>query len=128
VETTEIQTVVPPGCSCRPDQVPRALLTVHARAGDGVVWIELGGELDIATTPTMATILDAVLDASSCSVVVDLREVRFLGVAAIRALDSRARRCADAGLSVSLCNTDEHMRRVLTVYDRHGREPTALRW
>jgi anti-anti-sigma factor len=110
------------------DPTGPALLSVSARTVDDRLVVAVKGELDIATVPLLTTVLDVVIDSSTCPIEFDLDGVRFLGVAAVRVLHAAARRCASAGRTFSLLNADEQMRLVLGVFARHAREPAALTW
>jgi anti-anti-sigma factor len=105
-----------------------ALLSVGAGMVDDRLVVAVRGELDIATVPLLTTILDVVIDSSTCPIEFDLDDVRFLGVAAVRVLHAAARRCARAGRTFSLLNTNEQMRLVLAVFARHARDPAVLTW
>ena len=116
------------GGSGKTVQAKPVLLAVSAREVEGRVVVTVGGELDIATVPTLAALLDEVIESSTCPIELDLDGVRFLGAAAVRVLQVGARRCAHAGRTLSLRNTNEQMRHVLSVHARHAREPYGLRW
>ena len=75
----------------RPARVPRCIVHVN-----GSTTVELGGEVDLAVAHELAARLEAVIDASSGNVDVDLAQVRFLDSSGLKALVSTHRRlCAE---------------------------------
>lgn len=65
-------------------------------AGSGPVLLRVHGDLDVVTAPLLAACLDEAL-ADRAGVVLDLREVSFLGCAALAVLDAVARRARRHG-------------------------------
>lgn len=70
---------------------------------DGVVWLALGGELDVFTAPRLRTVLEDEVGSDGEALVLDLRGLDFLdssGLAVI--LGEHERREKDAGARVEL--------------------------
>ena len=62
-------------------------LTLTTRTGrDGTVTVSVAGEVDTFTAPTLRSALDAELERRPPELVLDLREVRFLGSAGLAVL------------------------------------------
>ena len=85
--------------------VPELVVTVEAvpdreLADKTVVIVTVTGELDLATEAALASHLHDLLDAlpSSCTVVIDLAGVSFLGVPGIRTLLAFATEVTERGI------------------------------
>jgi anti-sigma B factor antagonist len=78
---------------------------------DGVLHVELGGELDISSTPTIRTRFTELLDAAPGRLVVDARELRFIDSSGIALLLLAAQRVA----AVEIVHPRPIVRRVIEV-------------
>ena len=73
-----------------------------ARPGHGCTVVQVGGDLDMATTPGLRDTLHRVVDAGDRQVVVDLGEVGFLDSSGLGALVTAFRALDEAGGRLSL--------------------------
>lgn len=86
--------------------------TVHV---NGSTSVELGGEIDLATAAELGARLEAVIDASTGAVTVDLAHVTFLDSSGLKALMSAHRRLRAEGRRLTLRNPSEMVSRLFTV-------------
>jgi len=86
-------------------------LTVSFDADE--VALSIRGDVDVVTAPDLAAVLAAVLDQGHSSVVVDLAETAFLGVAGLRIIETSARRLAATRSALSIRAPSKLVRRLL---------------
>ena len=86
--------------------------TVHV---NGSTSVELGGEIDLATAAELGARLEAVIDASTGAVTVDLAHVTFLDSSGLKTLMSAHRRLRAEGRRLTLRNPSEMVSRLFTV-------------
>jgi anti-sigma B factor antagonist len=79
----------------------------------GVVRLEIEGELDVLTTPRLATELNGVVRQSSADVVVDLRRTEFIDSAGLQILLGTQRRLGGASRKLSVVCDEGAVRRVI---------------
>jgi anti-anti-sigma factor len=93
---------------------------VEVRLADGTATVVIGGELDPASTPSLAEQLRRVLDSNLQRLVFDLSGVEFIDCAAARLLAGTGRSLSGGRLPVILF-PNPLVRRVfqLTGLDRH---------
>ncbi len=76
----------------RSDLAAAETFSTRASRRDGVVWLALGGELDVFTAPRLRSSLDEAVDSDSEPLVLDLRGLEFLdssGLAVILGVHER---------------------------------------
>lgn len=102
--------------------------TRHANAG--IVFVRVGGEIDMLTVDTFRDTLDKITaDSEVANIVVDFAGVSFCDSAGIRALDAAYAAAAGRGVGFRLTHARASVRRVLQivgVWDAltgHTREP-----
>jgi anti-sigma B factor antagonist len=83
---------------------------IHAR--NGVTSIALTGELDMATVPTLNDQLTALEQDGSKTIVLDLRDLRFIDVSGLHALVSAYRRSETNGHRLLLVGASPFARRL----------------
>jgi anti-anti-sigma factor len=79
----------------------------------GVVRLVISGELDILTTPRLATELDSLVRRSDADVVVDLRSTGFMDSSGLQILLGTQRRLARASRRLTVVCDDGAVRRVI---------------
>jgi anti-sigma B factor antagonist len=73
---------------------PEPFVCTWKRAVDGAAWVQIAGELDLATAPRLDRALQEA-QGSALKVVLDMRELTFMdssGIHVIQAADDRAQR------------------------------------
>lgn len=83
-------------------------------AGDQAV-VGLRGEVDILTAPELAAVLTAVIDRGHSSVVLDLTETTFMGVAGLRIIGAATDRLGSSRGGFSLRSPSAQVRRLLDI-------------
>lgn len=73
--------------------VQETLTVATQRNAAGLTTVEVDGELDMLTAPTLLTVVGDELDRGCRRLLLDLRPVRFLGSSGLTALIAVARRC-----------------------------------
>jgi anti-anti-sigma factor len=73
------------------------------------------GELDLAAVPMLRTPAAELLDSGVQQLVIDLREVTFIDVSAVRLLTELAVRAADDGRCLSVIEGSAQVRRMLAL-------------
>jgi anti-anti-sigma factor len=121
---------VPSDCStCRPPRAERSF-TVKIASDPGRVTARLYGELDLATAPRLQAMLTRLLDTGHVDVVVDLSQLRFLGVAGLDVLVRAAREFEVVGGRLTLAEPTPMTRRMLSIVGLDGvlvvQEPPAV--
>ncbi|MFG1928388.1 STAS domain-containing protein [Cryptosporangium sp. NPDC048952] len=82
--------------------VQETLTVATQRDATGLTTVEVDGELDMLTAPTLMSVVDEALDRGCNRLLVDLRPVRFLGSSGLTALIAVARRCASDQVQLRL--------------------------
>lgn len=90
------------------DGVPR--LGIDFRRGNGITWVILQGEADIATLEDLGTALDHVELDGAESVHLHVTALDFVDVATMRRLTLFARRAGRAGHSIMTCGANPTFR------------------
>lgn len=87
---------------------------------DGVVVLEVGGEVDFYSAPELKAVLERALDEGIVRLVVDLTEVSFIDTSGIGVLVAGLRRVRPSGGSMALVCIDKNIRRLfeITALDR----------
>lgn len=83
---------------------------VHAGGG---TTLELGGDVDLANAPELTARLEAVIDASTGAITVDLSHVTFLDSSGVEVLVLAQRRLKADGRRLTVRNPSELVFRVL---------------
>lgn len=91
--------LAPFSCTCKPD-------------GWGSVWIQLVGEVDLATCPPFERALEKAQDRASI-VSIDLQEVTFVDCSGLRVIVQAAARAAAAGTKLTLAGPTGQVERLL---------------
>ncbi|HEY3486079.1 MAG TPA: STAS domain-containing protein [Ilumatobacteraceae bacterium] len=91
----------------------RPLRFVVRFPGDTHAILELEGELDIANTHVLASVLDAVLVAGVDTVEIDTTNVDFAGCSFLGVIDRHAGRFSGAGGALVLAGTSPAVQRLL---------------
>ena len=91
-------------------------LRIEERDEPGVYLIELAGELDVATAPSLAVLIDRARGRGRPEVLVDLTGVVFCDSTGLRALMGAARELRIAGGQLAIvCPGDGQLARLLEV-------------
>ena len=81
---------------------------------DAGALITVRGEIDMATAPQLRDVLDQLIDAGSCRIVLDCRELAFLDSSGIGVLVAARNRLSDEG-EIVLDSPQAHVRKVLEI-------------
>ena len=81
-------------------------------AGDRAV-VAVRGEVDLLTAPEVAAVLTAVIDRGHLSVVLDLAETTFMGVAGLRVIEAATHRLSPLRSGLFLRSPSAQVRRLL---------------
>lgn len=79
----------------------------------GIVRVEIEGELDVLTTPRLATELNSLVRQSNDDIVVDLRRTEFIDSAGLQILLGTQRRLGRFSRSLTVVCDDGPVRRVI---------------
>ena len=79
------------------------------------VYVELAGELDLATAPKLEDELKRVEESGPALIVLDLRPLSFMDSSGLRALLAADARAREAGRRLVLVRGDERVQRVLKI-------------
>ena len=90
-------------------------LSVNTRTADGVVVLEVAGEVDVYTAPTFRQHLREVTTGGKPRVVVDLSEVTFLDSTGLGVLVGAMGRVREADGAMRLVVASEHILKVLRI-------------
>ena len=90
-------------------------LAVKTPEGSDAHVLVLGGELDIATTPTVRSALDAAIQSGHKKIVVDLTGLNFIDSTGLGVLIGGLRRAREAGGRVMLVAAEGRILRLLRV-------------
>jgi anti-sigma B factor antagonist len=96
---------------------PRAQLEITVTPGPTTLVLWPRGEIDMASAPMLAECLGTAAQECDQAVVVDLTEVTFLDSTGLKALLEGRKALADRGLSMTLRNPTDPVRRVLSICD-----------
>src|SRR5215212_10160982 len=75
--------------------------------------LELCGELDMATAPVLARVMETAARSQPTRIVLDLTALSFVDVSGLRAILDAARRARREGRSVEIANPLPHIVRLL---------------
>jgi anti-sigma B factor antagonist len=98
-----------------PDVVDCRGLRVVVWRSAGWTGLDLTGDIDLASAPTLITTLDGLLADGARHLALDLTYVDFFGVQALRVLDDLERRCRRLHGRLVLVEVSPHVRRVLVL-------------
>lgn len=90
-------------------------LAVKTPEGSDAQVLSLGGELDIATTPTVRSAIDAAIAGGSKRIIVDLTGLNFIDSTGLGVLIGGLRRSRENGGRVVLVATEGRILRLLRV-------------
>lgn len=83
------------------DALQRALVQIAAE-GRGAEWvIQVGGEIDICTSPQLQRALEEAIDGSRGQLIIDLSAVEFIDLSGLRVLLSVIRRAGPRDVAVT---------------------------
>src|SRR5438270_4267374 len=88
---------------------------VQVRSEDRAVVLAVEGELDLASSPTLAQELDRVRDADVDLLIVDLRELRFMDSTGLHALIKANKTATDAGRRFAVIQGGAQIQRLLSL-------------
>jgi anti-sigma B factor antagonist len=98
-----------------PDVVDCRGLRVVVWRSAGWTGLDLTGDIDLASAPTLVTTLDGLLAQGACHLALDLTYVDFFGAQGLRVLDDLERRCRSLHGRLVLVQVSPHVRRVLVL-------------
>ena len=95
------------------------------------VIVRVGGELDLAVAPEVATAVRDLLDVGFTRIVIDLRHLTFLDSAGVHTIASAHRSAAERGCAVSVVRGAPNVQRVIELtgaesllhFDDHREDP-----
>lgn len=90
-------------------------LTVSVRREEESTVVELGGELDLGSSPQLTQALEHASRDQPKLVVIDLRELHFIDVAGLRVLLEAQEQTEERGGRLVLAHVRQPVRRVLTL-------------
>lgn len=90
-------------------------MDIHTRYYNDVAILSLSGRLDSLTTPHLAQSLSEQLAAGYSRMVIDLKQVDFLGSAAIKAMLHGVQEARRLGGDVRIANAQTQIRQVLAL-------------
>lgn len=93
----------------------QAYLSVSVRERGGSVVVEVGGELDLASSPDLERILDDTLRAKPGLVVVEMGKLQFIDMSGLRVLLSAQQQAEERGSRLVLANVRAQIRRVMAL-------------
>jgi anti-sigma B factor antagonist len=91
-----------------------AFVCAHANVGLDAAWVEVAGELDIATTPRLERTLHEA-ESQARLVVLDLRDVSFLDCSGVRVIVDASRRARGVGRRLILLRGRPNVDRMFTL-------------
>jgi anti-sigma B factor antagonist len=109
-EANHMQDPREPGPSTRPKP---GLVTCRRYRHNGCTVVEVEGEVDLATAPTLQDALVEAIAAEPTEVVVDLSGVTFMDSTGLAALVRAHQRAAERGGSMRLVGASKGVRRIL---------------
>jgi anti-anti-sigma factor len=104
----------------------RATLSIEVRPSPHDVVVEVSGELDLSTVPTLRAVLDGV-DPRHHRIILDLGKVTFLDSMGVGLLVEAARRCESELCELVLRSPSERVRQVLQLTGLHEMLPVLDR-
>jgi anti-sigma B factor antagonist len=90
-------------------------LRIESQTGDGRLVVRLGGELDMASAPLLQAALEGAEKEASSTLVLDLRELRFMDSTGLRIILLARERCSSAGLQFAVTPGSSQVQRLLAV-------------
>ncbi|WP_165777594.1 STAS domain-containing protein [Amycolatopsis antarctica] len=127
----------PRALGCRPAVPVRcgslSLTVTRPGRGTAAVVVHVAGELDVLTAPALRALLWPRLVCAARTVVVDLSQVTFLGLAGVRVLDAALLRASAGEVDLRVVTGPRCVERALELtgaasrLDCHGDVATALR-
>lgn len=91
-------------------------LSIVSVAGPHSTSLALTGELDHATRPAFDQVVNQVLRAGACNLIIDLQDLTFLAVAGAHSFEHIARRCRGRGGRLVLLNPRRAVRRLISLF------------
>ena len=91
-----------------------AFVCAHANVGRDAAWVDVAGELDIATTPRLERTLRAA-QSQARLVVLDLRHVSFMDCSGLRVIVDASRRGREVGCRLVLLRGPPNVDRVFAL-------------
>ena len=104
---------------------PDAYAVRRGPAPDGVVVVEVDGELDLGAAPALDRHLGAAREERPRAVVLDMTAVRFVDSSALRALLRARQALADDGAALVLAGVAPQVRRLFELTSTDGLLPTV---
>jgi anti-sigma B factor antagonist len=95
-------------------------LMVSVRERGPSVVVEVDGELDLASSRQLEQALDDAWRNAPDTIVLDLRQLRFVDMSGVRVLLGASRRAEQRGTELTLTNVRDSIRRVLTLAGVNG--------
>jgi anti-sigma B factor antagonist len=99
---------------------PDAYAVRRGAAPDGVVVVQVEGELDLGAAPALDRHLGAAREERPRAVVLDMTEVRFVDSSALRALLRARQALADDGVELVLAGVAAQVRRLFELTSTDG--------
>jgi anti-anti-sigma factor len=96
------------------------LVSVSSHSLDGTTFIQVVGELDLASADHLSDCLSRAVSGDSSRVVVDLSKVEFIDCAGWRPVADAALRLRNGGRSLELVEVSRRVRRLLDLIDPEG--------
>ena len=90
-------------------------LQVHVEHVGATAHVGIAGDLDMATAPHLQKAIDGAIERRVTRVVIDLREIEFLGSSGIAILDALERRARREGFAVTVIRGTPAVQRVLEI-------------
>jgi anti-sigma B factor antagonist len=88
---------------------------VEVRSENRAVVFAVGGELDLASSPTLEQELDRVREADVDLLIVDLRDLRFMDSTGLHALVKANKRAIEAGRRFAVIQGGPQIQRLLSL-------------
>lgn len=88
---------------------------VTPQSDDGLLVVEVSGEVDLFTAPDLKSAITDGIDAGSEKVVVDLSKTTFLDSTALGVLIGAVKRLRANGGSLTIVNTDENIAKTFEI-------------
>lgn len=87
----------------------------RTRTENGVLIVEVAGEIDLFTAPELKTAITTGLDGGSDKVVIDLSDTTFLDSTALGVLIGAVKRLRDNDGAMTIVNTDENIAKTFEI-------------
>jgi anti-anti-sigma factor len=94
-----------------------------SREADRVV-LALHGELDMASTPRLQSVIDAE-EATAKTIVLDLQQLQFIDSTGLRTILTTRERCREGGRAFAITRGSEQVQRLLSVTGLVDHLPTV---